>query len=300
MSRTACLKGIYELAKQDERVIFIGSDLSPNTLADFKRDFPDRFFMEGIQEQNIIGMAAGMAMEGYIPYVNTIATFITRRCYEQVMVDVAMHNLPVRLIGNGGGLLYAPLGPTHTAVEDLAIMRALPNMGIICPADSKEMEEIMPITLDWKGPLYIRLGKDTDEPLLDTGILKGQARVLIVSTGIMSRKCQSAAMRMQTMGINAEVLHYPQVKPFRIEPILYMLGGFECVVTVEEGIVNGGFGSAVMESFMDEGLNLPFLRIGIPEGIQPHYGEQEDLLKTYEMTPEDIAIRVKRFYASLR
>lgn len=297
--RTACLDGIYELAKKDPRVVFIGSDLSPNTLKGFREEFPERFFMEGVNEQNCIGMAAGLALEGYIPYVNTIATFITRRCYEQVAVDICMHNLPVRLIGNGGGLLYAPLGPTHCAIEDMAIMRALPNMSIVACSDTKEMIEFMPMTLDWPGPVYIRLGKDTDPPLLDTGVIKGRARVLILSTGIMSRKAQDTAARLQIYGINAEVLHYAQVKPFRIEPILYMLGGYQCLVTMEEGIVNGGFGSAVMESFSDHGLVLPILRLGIPDAFPHHYGEQDDLLDTYGLTPEKMAISIKKFYGNI-
>ena len=125
--RQTCLNMVHDLAKRDERVVFVGSDLSPGLLADMKREMPDRWYMEGITEQNLIGMSAGFAKEGYIPYANTIATFITRRCYEQVAVDLCLHDLPVRLIANGGGLVYAPLGPTHLAIEDIAIMRALPE-----------------------------------------------------------------------------------------------------------------------------------------------------------------------------
>ena len=131
--RKTSLDTVYEMARNDPRVVFIGSDLGAGTLDQFKEEMPERFFMEGVTEQNIIGMAAGLAMEGYIPYVNTIATFITRRCFEQVAVDLCLHNLPVRLIGNGGGLVYAPLGPTHLAVEDMAIMRSLPNMTVVAP-----------------------------------------------------------------------------------------------------------------------------------------------------------------------
>ena len=129
--RATCLNMVHELAKRDQRVVFIGSDLSPGLLGGMQKEMPERWYMEGITEANVIGMAAGMAMEGYVPYVNTIATFITRRCYEQVAVDLCLHDLPVRLIGNGGGLVYAPLGPTHLAIEDIAIMRALPNMTVV-------------------------------------------------------------------------------------------------------------------------------------------------------------------------
>src|SRR5919206_1191237 len=160
--RNTCLNMVYELAKRDPRTVFIGSDLSPGLLAGMQKEFPDRWYMEGVTEANVIGMAAGMAMEGYIPYVNTIATFITRRCYEQVAVDLCLHNLPVRLVGNGGGLVYAPPGPTHQAIEEIAIMRALPNMTVICPCDADEAARMMEQTLDWKGPIYIRLGKGGD------------------------------------------------------------------------------------------------------------------------------------------
>src|SRR5919112_2840169 len=146
--RNTCLNKVHALAKRDERVVFIGSDLSPNLLGEMKKEFPQRYYMEGIAEANIIGMAAGMAMDGFVPYVNTIATFLTRRCYEQVAVDLCLHNLPVRLIANGGGLVYAPLGPTHQAIEDIAIMRALPNMTVVCPCDADEAARLMEQTLD--------------------------------------------------------------------------------------------------------------------------------------------------------
>ena len=137
--RERCLKAIYELAKQDERVVFIGSDLGVGVLNEFKQTIPDRFFMEGVSEQNLVGVAAGLAMEGRVVYLNTIATFLTRRCFEQVAVDLCLHAVNVRLIANGGGVVYAPLGPTHLAIEDIAICRALPNMTVIAPADAQEM-----------------------------------------------------------------------------------------------------------------------------------------------------------------
>ena len=127
-----------------------------------KEEMPGRAFMEGVSEQHVVGMAAGLAMEGFIPFVHTIATFITRRCFEQVAVDLCLHNLPVRLIGNGGGLVYAPLGPTHLAIEDIAIMRALPNMTVVAVCDADEMKRFMDQTLDWPGPIYIRLAKGYD------------------------------------------------------------------------------------------------------------------------------------------
>src|SRR4249920_2917014 len=191
--RQTCLNMVYDLAKRDERVVFVGSDLSPGLLGDMKRDMPERWYMEGITEQNLIGMSAGLAKEGYIPYSNTIATFITRRCYEQVAVDLCLHKLPVRLLANGGGLVYAPLGPTHLATEDIAIFRALPHMTILAPADATEMRRMMPLTVDHAGPIYIRLGKGgdpivtRDEPFVIGKIfpMREGKDAVIVTTGVM-------------------------------------------------------------------------------------------------------------------
>src|ERR1700753_3904835 len=161
--RNTAMNMVHKLAARDERVLYIGSDPGAGTLRAMSKEFPSRHLIEGISEAHIIGMSAGLAMEGYVPYVNTIATFLTRRCYEQVAVDLCLHNLPVRLIANGGGLVYAPLGPTHQAIEDIAIMRALPNMTVVAPADAEEMKRFMAVSIDWPHPIYIRMGKGGDE-----------------------------------------------------------------------------------------------------------------------------------------
>jgi transketolase len=168
--RKACLDSVYELAKQDDRIVFIGSDLGAGTLDEFKAEMPDRFFMEGISEAHVVGMAAGMALEGKIVYINTIATFLTRRCYEQVVLDCCLHKTKVRLIGSGGGLVYAPLGPTHQAVEDIAILRPLPGMTILAAADAGEMRRMMPHTVELPGPVYIRLGRGGDPIVTDPAL----------------------------------------------------------------------------------------------------------------------------------
>src|SRR5438270_9182896 len=145
--RENCLKSVFELAKTDERVVFIGSDLGVGVLSEFKKDIPSRFFMEGVAEQNLVGMAAGLAMEGHVVYLNTIATFLSRRCFEQVAVDLCLHNVNFRLLASGGGCVYAPLGPTHLAIEDIALMRALPNMTVVAPADAVAAVRLMRATL---------------------------------------------------------------------------------------------------------------------------------------------------------
>src|SRR5579872_4001297 len=213
--RQTCLNMVYDLAKRDKRVIFIGSDLSPGLLSDMQKEMPERWYMEGITEANVVGMAAGLAMEGFIPYVNTIATFITRRCYEQVAIDLCLHDLPVRLIGNGGGLVYAPLGPTHLAIEDIAIMRALPNMTVVSVCDADEMTRFMDQTLDWPGPIYIRLAKGFD-PIVsrpEPGFRIGRAiamreaarpggHVLLIATGVATTRALGAAEVLAAEGID--------------------------------------------------------------------------------------------------
>ena len=194
--RKECLNTIYKIAKNDKKIIFIGSDLGAGVLSDFKKDMPKRFYMEGVSEQSIIGMAAGLAMEGFKPYVNTIGTFLTRRCFEQIVIDLCMHNLPVKLIANGGGLVYAPLGPTHQAIEDISILRVLPNLKIVAPCDAIEMRRLIEQTKNLNGPLYVRIARGGEEIITSENekIVFGKANVkiepkevLFLTTGITTQ-----------------------------------------------------------------------------------------------------------------
>jgi transketolase len=304
--RQTCLNMVHELARRDPRPVFIGSDLSPDLLKDMKEQMPDRWYMEGITEANVIGMAAGLAMEGYMPYVNTIATFITRRCYEQVAVDLCLHNLPVRLIGNGGGLVYAPLGPTHLAIEDIAIMRALPNMTVTAVCDAKEMVRLMNSTLDWPSPIYIRLAKGGDRVVSrdENGFAIGKAipmrkaqgkrPIVLLATGVMTTNALAAAEMLAQDGIDVSVVHFHTIKPLDEETVLEFAHGSPLVVTVEEGIKIGGFGSAVSDLLIERlGPALPpMLRIGLPDSFPHKYGLQEDLFDEYGLMPAQIAASV--------
>jgi transketolase len=301
--RATCLNTVYDLAKRDGRVIFIGSDLSPGLLAEMKKEMPERWFMEGVTEANVVGMAAGLAMEGYIPYVNTIATFITRRCYEQVAVDLCLHDLPVRLIANGGGLVYAPLGPTHLAVEDIAIMRALPNMTVTAVCDAKEMVRLMNCTLDWPHPIYIRLAKGGD-PIVsreENGFAIGKAipmrrarargSIVLMATGAMTANCLAAADLLSKEGHDVSVVHVHTIKPLDEDTVLEFAHDAELVATVEEGTRIGGFGSAVTDLLVEKlGTAMPpMLRIGLPDAFPQKYGSQEELFEIYGLTPAQIA-----------
>ena len=286
--RKVCLDVVYELAKTDERIVFLGSDLGVGTLKQFKKEMPDRFFMEGVSEAHLVGMAAGMALEGKIPYINTIATFLTRRCFEQNVLDLGLHNLNVRLIGNGGGVVYAPLGPTHLAIDDLAIMRSIPNMTVIAVADAEEMRRMMPHTVNHRGPIYIRLAKGNDPIVTDNVpfeigkaiVVRPGRDVLIVTTGITLKLAREAVDILAAQGIDVAILHMPTVKPFDKENFLDMASRVPAIVVIEEHSVIGGLGSAAAEVLAE--ANFPqgklFKRIGVSDVFPSRYGSQNSLM----------------------
>jgi transketolase len=305
--RKKCLECVYELAARDSNVVFIGSDLAAGTMDQFKKDFPDRFFMEGVSEANIVSVAAGLALEGRIVYVNTIATFLTRRCFEQVVLDLGLHNANVRLIGNGGGVVYAPLGPTHLAIDDFAIMRVIPNMTIVAPCDADEMARLMPLTLRHCGPLYIRLGKGGD-PIVSTegpfeiGRAIPMARgddVLLVSTGITAGIALDAAASLKADGIAATVLHMHTVKPLDVDGFLSYAAPVDAIVTIEEHSIVGGLGGALAEIVAEAGFEPAkrFKRIGIPDVFPHGYGAQATMMAKYEITAERTTAVVRELLA---
>lgn len=298
--RKASLNAVYELAQKDNRIVFIGSDLGPGVLDEFKNNIPDRFFMEGVSEQHIVGMAAGMAMSGFIPYVNTIATFLTRRCFEQVVVDLCMQNLPVRLIGSGGGGVYAPLGSTHLAIEDLSIMRTIPNMSVIAPCDAVEMRKLIIDTVDYPGPIYIRLGKGGDEILTheydDIKAGKGVVKIepvdgLFITTGIMTQVAFGACAKLKNLGYQCGLIHLHTVKPLDGDLLKNWVPKVRAVITVEENVRAGGFGSAILEFLSDElpSESAKITRLGISDMFAKEYGSQDSLLSYWGLQEDDLA-----------
>ena len=307
--RKRCLDEVYELAKKDERIVFIGSDLGVGTLDRFKNELPDRFFMEGVSEANLVGMAAGLALEGKIVYVNTIATFLTRRCFEQNVLDLGLHNANVRLIANGGGVVYAPLGPTHLAIDDIAIMRAIPNMTVVAPCDANEMARLMPLTVEHRGPVYIRLGKGGD-PIVSTdaspfeigraiSIIRGDD-ALLVSTGITLKIALDAAAGLEAQGISAGVLHMPTVKPLDVGAFLAHAAPVEAIVAIEEHSVIGGLGGALAEIVAEAAFDPAkrFKRIGIPDVFPHGYGSQATMMAQCGITAERTMIVVRELLAT--
>ncbi len=295
--RKTCLDQVYQLAKKDPRIVFVGSDVAAGTLDDFRREMPDRFFMEGVSEANLIGMMSGLAMNGKILYFNTIAVFLTRRCYEQVLLDAAVHNQKIRLIGSGGGLVYAPLGPTHLAFDDIALMNVIPNMTIVAPCDAEEMKRLMPQTVDIDGPVYIRLGKGGDPVVSspDNPFNIGQAIImregkdaLIITTGITLKMALDAAVALESKGISVEVMHMHTVKPLDIEALQRSAAKVSAIITVEEHSKMGGLGSAVATALADAQILKKLKIIALPDAFPSKYGSQNDLLSYYGVKKENI------------
>lgn len=307
--RKVAINSIHDLAKRDPRVVFIGSDLGPGVLDKMRVEMPERFFMEGVTEQAIIGMAAGMAMSGYMPYINTIATFLTRRCFEQLAVDVCMHHLPVRLIASGGGAVYAPLGPTHMAFDDFALLRTLPGMTVVAPCDAPEMGRVMDASLDVDGPLYVRIAKGGD-PVISRGelpfaigraiLMEEPGEVLFVGTGVMTTRALLARDLLAARGIRAGVIHAHTVKPLDVDGIADAARDVKLIVTVEEHFRNGGLGTALAEALADRGTMTPLVRMGFKDAYSYDFGSQEHVLEVAGMAPEGLTATVEATLAGSR
>ena len=247
----------------------------------------------------MIGLAAGLAMSGKMPFVNTIATFLTRRCYDQIAIDICMGNHDVRLYANGGGLVYAPLGPTHLATDDIALMRALPNMTVIVPTDADEMERAVRASVQHKGPIYFRVARGGD-PLVaqdehdfqigKANVLRKPKEILFVATGIMVHRAIDAARQLESEGVQAGVINMHTVKPIDTKTLSGFLYTTPNVITLEEHSVIGGLGSAVAQ-LIAEGARHPqglFKMMGIPDCFPEKYGRQGNLIKYFGLETNDI------------
>jgi transketolase len=279
--RDAFFDELYEIAREDDSVIFMTADMGAFSLERFRRDFPDRFINVGIAEQNMVSVAAGMALEGKKVFIYAIIPFVTLRCLEQIKVDLCVMNLPVVIVGAGAGFTYSNDGPTHHALEDVSVMRALPGMTIYNPSDQISAKYSARNALLASGPVYVRLDKgifpllhdESDDLSAGVTLLKGGEDLLIIASGCMTYSAMQIANSLESDGINAGVADVFRLKP--IDPCLSeLIKRFKAIVTIEEHILSGGFGSSVLELMADAGILSPVKRFGItgyPEG----YGDRE-------------------------
>ena len=278
--RGAILNTLIELADDDPRVVLLTGDLGFMVVEPFAERFPDRFWNVGVAEQDMIGIATGMAEAGFIPFTYSIATFATLRPYEFVRNGPVHHRLPVRILGVGGGFEYGSAGPTHHGLEDVAVMRALPGLTVLAPADHQQAAAALRCTWDLPGPVYLRLGKDdrTLVPGLNGRFRLGEAQtvrqaspgVVIVALGPIAREAAAAAEILDQRGLGCRVVVVASVCPAPVEDLLRSLGDADTVVTVEAHSVVGGLGSLVCEVVADHALGCRVVRCGVrsaPDGV---------------------------------
>jgi len=266
----------------------------------FDGDLGSRYVNIGIAEHNLMGMAAGLAASGFVPYVNTMATFAATRALEAVKLDIAYPALPVRIMATHGGLAAGHLGPTHQALEDLAVMRALPNMTVVVPADAAATEAVVEQSVDLPGPLYVRLGRKATPPIGADPPVIGTAQVLRTGTGPLLVCCGPHPVLACLGGadeLDATVLNMHTVKPLDTATLLRYAAGTDMVVTVEEHWRSGGLGGAVTEA-LAETAPVRVVRVGVPDEFVGAAGGHDALIERYRITAAGIVHRLRPSGAS--
>ncbi len=301
--RNAFADELTRLGQDDPRVVMLSGDIGNRLFDKFKAAQPERFFNCGVAEQNMMGVAAGMAMSGLRPVAYTITPFVTTRCLEQIRTDAAYHEAPVTIVAVGAGLAYAGLGPTHHACEDISFLRSIPNMVVVAPGDAWEVRAALRAVMRQDRPAYIRLGKK-GEPEVHGGPIDGfelgraltvvdGREVCLLSTGNILPEAVTAAEILGTRGISTRVMSVHTVKPLDEAFLAQAFQHYERVVTVEEHSLIGGLGGAVAEWAVDAGLDTrKLLRIGTPDKFFKLSGEQAFARERLGLLGDQIAERV--------
>lgn len=296
--RTAFIKTLFDIAKQDERINLIVGDLGYSVVEPFQKEFPSRFINAGVAEQNMTGMAAGLALSGKIVFTYSIANFPTLRCLEQIRNDICYHNANVKIVAVGGGFAYGALGMTHHATEDLAIMRSLPNLLVVAPGDPVEARLATQAIVEHEGPCYLRLGKAGEpkvhqtEPDFKLGKaiqIKDGTDITLIATGGMLFNTLKAAEKLEEQGISVRLLSMHTVKPLDTEAVLKAAVETSAIFTIEEHSIIGGLGGAVSETLAEPGNSqVYFKRLGIPSTFISQVGNQEYLRNLFSLSAEGI------------
>lgn len=306
--RTAFIRTLTALAQEDPRITLVVGDLGFGVVQEFAKRFPKQFLNVGVAEQNMTGVAAGMAMAGRIVFTYSIANFPTLRCLEQIRNDVCYHDADVVVVAVGGGFSYGALGMTHHATEDLAILRSLPQMTVIAPGDPIETDAATRAAAAGIGPVYLRLGR-AGEPVVHSGPIAwslGKAITVreggdltLISTGAMLQTAVHAADTLGAGGLAVRVLSMHTLKPLDADAVIAAAEQTRRVATLEEHSVIGGLGGAVAEVLCEAGIpGLRFCRLGLPSHFNKVVGEQEYLRRLYGLDADSVADRLGEFCQS--
>lgn len=295
--RDAWGQGLVELGNEYSNMVVLDGDLANSTKADmFQKAHPDRFFEMGIAEQNMLGVAAGLATTGYVPWISTFAAFLAKRALDQIRVVIAQPSLNVKMCGSYSGILTGKTGKTHQAMQDITVFRSMPHVVTIAPADAVELRQAMAAMMDDDRPTYLRLTRDPspvivgDDYRFEIGkstLLREGDDIGIVSTGVQTVRALEAADILAESGVKASVLHVPTIKPLDTDAILAVAERTGAIVTAEDHTILGGLGGAVAE-VLAENLPTRMRRIG----VRDTYGESganDALLEKYGLTPRHIA-----------
>ena len=295
--RTTFAKTLLALAQKDKRIVLLTGDLGYSVFEPFQGELPKQYLNMGVAEQNMAGVAAGMAMEGMRPVIYSIVPFATMRNFEQIRNDICYQNLNVKIVGVGAGFSYGPYGHTHHGLEDIGMLRTLPNLVILTPGDPVEVALATRAMMRHKGPVYLRVGK-AGEPVLHKkkpafaigkGIVmrEGSAVTIIATSTLLSRALEVAEV------LDARVVSMPTIKPLDEKRVIASAQKTNVVVTLEEHSVIGGLGSAVSEVIAESGLPVRFKRIGVPDRFTKGIGLQEYMRRANGLSVDQIVSTIR-------
>lgn len=299
--------GLQKIGGLESKVVALCADLTESTQMHlFKESYGDRFFDVGVAEQNLVTVASGFARMGYVPFVSSYAAFSPGRNWEQIRTTICLNNMPVKIIGSHAGVSVGPDGATHQMLEDIALMRSLPNMVVIAPCDSLEAEKATLAMAMHPQPNYMRLAREATPIItkLDTPFEIGKAHVFekgnhvtIISTGTMTHQALLAAAKLYNDGIDAEVIHCPTIKPLDEETIIKSVKKTGAVITCEEAQINGGLGGAVAE-LLSEKFPTPMRRIGVRDRFGES-GKPDELLEHFGINSKHIILAAHELLVTL-
>ncbi len=303
--RTAFVRALTDLARQDPRITLITGDLGFGVLEDFSRAYPNQFLNAGVAEQNMTSLAAGMACAGRIVFTYSIGNFPTLRCVEQIRNDVCYHSANVKVVSVGGGFSYGALGMSHHATEDLAVMRAMPNMIVVAPGDPLETEAATRAVAAYPGPCYLRLGRAGERcaydkpPTFELGraiLVREGGDLTLISTGAMLERSLRVAEQLAAQGVSTRVLSMHTIKPLDRDVVLKAAAETGHIATVEEHSEIGGLGSAVADVLAEAGLSkVRFRRVALSSAFASIVGSQDYLRDAFGLSKQSITDRMLAF-----
>lgn len=301
--RNAYLSALYNLAKDNKNILALVADNGAIVYDKFRQDFPEQFINFGISEANMISVAAGLASCGKIPFAYTISSFLTMRAFEQIRIDVCLQEMNVKLVGIGAGFVYSNLGPTHQATEDIALMRALPKMTVLSPADPLEAEYATYAAVKIPGPAYIRLSvgstpvvykKEYDFKIGRAVILKEGSDLTIIASGGIIYEVLKAVDELEALNISVRLINMHTIKPLDKEVILRSANETKAILTIEEHTIYGGLGSAVAEVLSEDNKTpVQFKRMGLNGFFSSGYGTYDEMKETNGLSKNHIIREAK-------